>query len=213
MREKAPSLPQAEFGQLLRGLRTRAHLTQAQLAESSGLSVNAIRKLESGARRAPYHETACALAEALGLRDNGREQFIAVAKHARLHGPPDSAIVPRQSRSRPAVVVALALAFAVIIALGLVAAVWLRGSAAYGAPTGSGRPAIHITSAEQCTSQWSLDVANNTAGERSRSYQARNRLKHLAPTTKRSQSLPGQALTGRSCSSCATAAHPSLLRR
>lgn len=55
------------FGPELRRLRERARLTQEQLAEKSGLSVNAVSALERGERRRPYPSTVRALAEALGL--------------------------------------------------------------------------------------------------------------------------------------------------
>lgn len=57
----------AGFGELLRGFRTSAGLTQEQLAERSGLSVGAIATLETGRRRYPRPVTLDALADGLGL--------------------------------------------------------------------------------------------------------------------------------------------------
>ncbi|WP_432991519.1 ATP-binding protein [Dactylosporangium sp. CA-233914] len=55
------------FGERLRGLRERRALTQEELAERAGLSVNAIGSLERGLRRRPYQHTVRALAAALGV--------------------------------------------------------------------------------------------------------------------------------------------------
>ena len=60
------------FGTLLRHYRARVSLTQAELAERAGLSVDAIIKLEGGKRQAPRCETVRILAGALGLI--GRER-------------------------------------------------------------------------------------------------------------------------------------------
>jgi transcriptional regulator with XRE-family HTH domain len=57
------------FGAELRRQRERARLTQEQLAEKAGLSVNAVSALERGERRRPYPSTVAALAVALGLGD------------------------------------------------------------------------------------------------------------------------------------------------
>jgi predicted ATPase/transcriptional regulator with XRE-family HTH domain len=55
------------FAAALRQLRTSSGLTQEQLAERAGLSINAISALERGERRHPYPHTVRALASALGL--------------------------------------------------------------------------------------------------------------------------------------------------
>ncbi|MGI5239626.1 ATP-binding protein [Dactylosporangium sp. CA-139066] len=55
------------FGERLRRLRERRALTQEELAERAGLSVNAIGSLERGLRRRPYQHTVRALAAALGV--------------------------------------------------------------------------------------------------------------------------------------------------
>src|SRR5947209_18556615 len=55
------------FGELLRGHRGRRGLTQEELAERSGLSVQGISALERGARRAPRTTTIEVLAGAMKL--------------------------------------------------------------------------------------------------------------------------------------------------
>ncbi len=55
------------LGELLRGLRVRAGLTQQQVADRSGLSVRALRYLERGSVGAPREGSLRALAEALGV--------------------------------------------------------------------------------------------------------------------------------------------------
>jgi len=57
----------SEFGMLLRQYRVAASLTQAALAEKSGLSVRGIADLERGARRFPHVHTIARLASALEL--------------------------------------------------------------------------------------------------------------------------------------------------
>jgi len=60
-----PATP--SFARLLRRLRLRARLTQEELADRSGLSVEAISALERGFRRHPRRATRALLADALGL--------------------------------------------------------------------------------------------------------------------------------------------------
>ncbi len=55
------------FGERLRRLREAAGLTQEQLAEKAGLSVQGIAALESGRSRRPYPHTLRALSDALAL--------------------------------------------------------------------------------------------------------------------------------------------------
>jgi predicted ATPase/transcriptional regulator with XRE-family HTH domain len=57
---------EASFSEILRALRGRARLSQEELAERSGLSVQAVGSLERGSRRAPYRRTIESLASALG---------------------------------------------------------------------------------------------------------------------------------------------------
>jgi hypothetical protein len=68
-----------EFGSRLRACRRSSGLSQQDLAERSGLSVRAIGKLECGQTRWPYPDSVGRLADALGLRDEERAEFIAVA--------------------------------------------------------------------------------------------------------------------------------------
>lgn len=162
--EKTGDLSEAEFGQLLRGLRRHAGLTQAQIAEASGLAIDTIRKLESGVRRAPYHETAAALADALKLPAAERDHFIAVAKRARAHGPAPVASEEPRGRRRSWIGVTAAIA-ALVTILGVVAAArFATSSDSPDRVPADLQPSVHITKASECTGQWSLVVANNTAG-------------------------------------------------
>lgn len=67
----------ADFGALLRTLRLRALLTQEELAERAGLTVNAVGSLERGVRRRPYPHTVRALADALQLDADERARLAA----------------------------------------------------------------------------------------------------------------------------------------
>ncbi|KIF04791.1 hypothetical protein PL81_16720, partial [Streptomyces sp. RSD-27] len=55
------------FAALLRGLRTRAGLSQEELAHAAGVSVRALSYMERGRSRGPQRRTVQALAAALGL--------------------------------------------------------------------------------------------------------------------------------------------------
>jgi tetratricopeptide (TPR) repeat protein len=69
--------PQAGgFGELLRGLRQQANLTQERLAERTGLGVRTIAYLEGGGR-SPRPATVRLLADALGLEGPARARFAA----------------------------------------------------------------------------------------------------------------------------------------
>ena len=68
------------FGSLLRQYRTRAGLTQEELAERAGLSVRGISDLERGINRTARPDTAHALARALGLSKPQRTAFARVAR-------------------------------------------------------------------------------------------------------------------------------------
>jgi transcriptional regulator with XRE-family HTH domain len=63
------------FGELLRGMRTAAGLTQDELAERAGMSVRGLRYLEQGARR-PYSDTVRRVADALGSCGADREALL-----------------------------------------------------------------------------------------------------------------------------------------
>ncbi len=60
--------------------RLASGLTQEQLAERSGLSVNAVSLLERGARTSPRTSTVTALARALDLDRAERQVFVAAAR-------------------------------------------------------------------------------------------------------------------------------------
>ena len=68
------------FGGRLRARRRSSGLSQQELAERSGLSIRAISKLECGRTRWPYPDSVDRLADALGLRDAERAEFIATAQ-------------------------------------------------------------------------------------------------------------------------------------
>ena len=75
------------FADLLRRARRAAGLTQAELAERAGLSVDAISTLERGTRRAPRRDTVMLLADALGLPEDERATFLGAGRVAALHVP------------------------------------------------------------------------------------------------------------------------------
>jgi peptide/nickel transport system substrate-binding protein len=66
--------------QLLKRHRIAAGLTQAELAERSGVSERTISDMERGLRRAPYRDTVARLAEALALPPAERARFEASAR-------------------------------------------------------------------------------------------------------------------------------------
>lgn len=66
-----------QFGILLRLYRTRAGLTQAELAEKVGMSTKAIGSYETGERTHPQIETRKNLARELGLSEEESKTFIA----------------------------------------------------------------------------------------------------------------------------------------
>jgi tetratricopeptide (TPR) repeat protein/transcriptional regulator with XRE-family HTH domain len=68
------------FGELLRLYRGAAGLTQEELAERAGLSVQAIGGLERGLRRAPRSSTVAALATALRLTADDRAALVGTAQ-------------------------------------------------------------------------------------------------------------------------------------
>ena len=75
------------FGQRLKDQRQKLDLTQQELGQRAGLSVAAIRKIESGERR-PSKDVAEALAKALNVPPAELEAFVAAAredKHAHIH--------------------------------------------------------------------------------------------------------------------------------
>jgi tetratricopeptide (TPR) repeat protein/DNA-binding XRE family transcriptional regulator len=84
------------FGAELRRQRERARLTQEQLAEKAGLSVNAVSALERGERRRPYPSTVAALAVALGLGDEELRRMRTLVPRRARRAEPVPVPVPRQ---------------------------------------------------------------------------------------------------------------------
>jgi WD40 repeat protein/transcriptional regulator with XRE-family HTH domain len=72
--------PWTSFAQLLRQLRTRAGLTQDELATAAGLSSRAVSDLERGVNRSARRETTRLLADALRLVGPARVRFEAAAR-------------------------------------------------------------------------------------------------------------------------------------
>lgn len=70
---------ESNFGQRLQQLRKAAGLTQAELAQRSGLSAKSIAALERGRRQHPHPPTVRALAQALGLSEGERAAFAATS--------------------------------------------------------------------------------------------------------------------------------------
>ena len=80
-----PQQPIRAFGPLLRHHRLRRGMTQGELASSCGLSVAAIRDLEQQRTRLPRQRSVRALADALKLETEKRDEF---EKATRLHPRP-----------------------------------------------------------------------------------------------------------------------------
>ena len=72
--------PGLGFAGLLRQLRTRARLTQEELAEAAGLSPRSVSDLERGIHRTARKDTALLLADALDLAEPARALFVAAAR-------------------------------------------------------------------------------------------------------------------------------------
>ena len=70
----------AQFGQLLRQLRTSAGLSQEELAEAAALSTRTVSDLERGVNLTARNETARLLADALALDRQERAGFLAAAR-------------------------------------------------------------------------------------------------------------------------------------
>jgi tetratricopeptide (TPR) repeat protein/transcriptional regulator with XRE-family HTH domain len=75
------------FGKLLLSHRRGAGLSQAKLAEASGVSVRALRELERGRAQGAKQGSAEMLASALKLTGTERELFLAAAKEGRRRVP------------------------------------------------------------------------------------------------------------------------------
>jgi transcriptional regulator with XRE-family HTH domain len=72
--------PGLSFAVLLRQLRTKALLTQEELAEAASVSPRSVSDLERGITRTARKDTALLLADALGLAGPARELFVTVAR-------------------------------------------------------------------------------------------------------------------------------------
>ncbi len=97
-------MEETRFGDLLRRLRLAVDLSQEELADRAGLSVQAISALERGIRRAPYRHTLDALATALDLDQEGRTLLLAAAQRrrpARAEGDADDEVGPRLAIAAP----------------------------------------------------------------------------------------------------------------
>ena len=75
-----PEQSAPDFGVLLRQLRTRAQLTQQELAKAATLSTRTVSDLERGINRTAHRATAELLAEALDLAGLERTLFVAAAR-------------------------------------------------------------------------------------------------------------------------------------
>ena len=78
------------FGNQLRARRRAAGLSQQELADLSGLSIRAISNLERGRTRWPYRDSLLRLADSLGLRGLGREEFLAAGRRPLSEGAPEA---------------------------------------------------------------------------------------------------------------------------
>lgn len=74
------------FGELLKGLRSEAGLTQEELAEAAGVSVRSISDLERGVYLTARKQTASRLADGLALAGTARVRFEAAARGHPLAG-------------------------------------------------------------------------------------------------------------------------------
>src|SRR6516225_6293474 len=86
------------FGGLLRQLRTRAGLTQEELAEAAGISPRSVSDLERGINRTARKDTAGLLADALGLAEPARGLFVAAALG---HAPAAEVLAALRGRAAP----------------------------------------------------------------------------------------------------------------
>ena len=92
----------AGIGVRLRASREAAGLSQQQLADKSGLSIRAVRNIEHGRTIWPYRDSLTRLADALGLQDAIRTEFLCAVPRRRLArqipgtGLAKVLIVPRQ---------------------------------------------------------------------------------------------------------------------
>ncbi|WP_435118437.1 ATP-binding protein [Amycolatopsis thermoflava] len=142
------------FGELLLRHRRSARLTQADLAQASGVSVRALSDLERGRARAAQRRSTEALADALGLTGGNREDFLAAARDGRRRrsrpvvpfaGPPPAAVPDLVGRGHELDTLRRAAADALTIPSGVV--VSLVGHPGVG-KTALARTAAHLLAAE-----------------------------------------------------------------
>src|SRR5215813_10940824 len=86
------------FAEQLRDLRRASGLSQEALAERAGMSVRALRKLESGATQTPRRDTIDLLASALGLDATAQTAFAQAARRSWIAGPNAAAQLQPHSR-------------------------------------------------------------------------------------------------------------------
>jgi tetratricopeptide (TPR) repeat protein/transcriptional regulator with XRE-family HTH domain len=91
------------FADLLRTARRAAGLTQEELAERAGISVRALRKLESGAIQTPRRDTVALLTAALGLREPEQAAFAQAARRPRHRPSPQLGKLVASAPERPLV--------------------------------------------------------------------------------------------------------------
>jgi tetratricopeptide (TPR) repeat protein/transcriptional regulator with XRE-family HTH domain len=77
----------AGFGARLRACRETAGLSQPELADRAGLSIRAISDMERGRTQWPYRASLTRLADALGLGETARAEFLAAVPARRLARP------------------------------------------------------------------------------------------------------------------------------
>ena len=89
------------FGRLLRHHRQASGLSQEKLAERAGLSARAISDIERGLTLRPYWHSVAALAGALGLQDEDRDEFARAARSGSKPADPgaDASLVQSGDRS------------------------------------------------------------------------------------------------------------------
>ncbi|MEU2774382.1 AAA family ATPase [Streptomyces sp. NPDC007162] len=88
----------SSLGTLVRRLRHAAHMTIEELSNASGVSVRAIGNLERGESLGPQRATMTALADALRLTGEGREELLRTARVGRRRSPapaPELMAMPR----------------------------------------------------------------------------------------------------------------------
>ena len=83
------------FAALLRDHRLAARLSQEDLAEAAGISAGAVGAYERGVRLRPHRVTLARLADALGLTETDRSQFITSAQRrlGQLRPPEEPVVV------------------------------------------------------------------------------------------------------------------------